>query len=750
MAEVSEEASVMPNLSVEARSPSMKTAAVPSLGRGSPGGSSRKLSSPKGAGDSSHLFDEGARVRHKTRGLGTVIELMADGRTRVLFDDGDEHRYKPSSMHKIWIDNDAKALSQEEMAILLVQRKTRTALGTKRFVHSASYRKTEVRKIEGGDYDPEEVTAAIKMQGAVRGWQVRTGLGAAGLSFLEKIKVASPAPGKQPTLTGFISPLKTKGRRRSINGQRLSKAEVSLLSAAEKGETAVALSAHYDSGASLGVQDEEGRTPVMCAADANQTITALLLLKCGGARTDLKDRQGRSSLSYAITRQNVALTLALISNVCGLAGDTSAELSIFLSERELTRLYRLLSELDIVRFGRAIALLFLTDPEGCLLVLVRAITAVRDRAASIEKREHEQALQLKRMEDLIRAGISALFHHGRELVIPAQLVKTVGALYALKEDLAAAQALCRESCERREVVGCMLRASQSALTVAVNNECKELLHQTDMRLFFEELWGGQLLANLTGASAKVTSVATLTTYSRAASKATLARAPSWVDKAKASTVATARLTESSGVRGMAKGVSFDLPSPAIAPAASTEASASGNSPQKSSRVGGTDYQKHRQLAVPASKPALMRAATSRMPRWLTPEWAEHQEARPDHARLSKRDSSGSEQDEAPEPCERHPFADFWIGASVTHPKHGPGRVENFIQGDSSDVNGVSGDAGRVEMRMEYGSMRVEFDNGDTCAAACTHTCARSHLARTGDPPPCALRLAAGTATTPRA
>jgi hypothetical protein len=43
----------------------------------------------------------GARVRHKTRGAGTIIELMEDGRTRVAFDDGEEHRYKPASMKKL-------------------------------------------------------------------------------------------------------------------------------------------------------------------------------------------------------------------------------------------------------------------------------------------------------------------------------------------------------------------------------------------------------------------------------------------------------------------------------------------------------------------------------------------------------------------------------------------------------------------------------------------------------------------------
>ena len=38
------------------------------------------------------IFAVGARVRHMLRGLGTVVELMEDGRTRVRLDSGEEHR----------------------------------------------------------------------------------------------------------------------------------------------------------------------------------------------------------------------------------------------------------------------------------------------------------------------------------------------------------------------------------------------------------------------------------------------------------------------------------------------------------------------------------------------------------------------------------------------------------------------------------------------------------------------------------
>ena len=50
----------------------------------------------------SYKFAVGTRVKHPTRGNGTVTELLQDeSRSRVLFDSGEEHRYKPSSMHKI-------------------------------------------------------------------------------------------------------------------------------------------------------------------------------------------------------------------------------------------------------------------------------------------------------------------------------------------------------------------------------------------------------------------------------------------------------------------------------------------------------------------------------------------------------------------------------------------------------------------------------------------------------------------------
>ena len=64
----------------------------------------------KGTKPAAHLADAddkvgavavGARVSHAKRGLGTVVDQMGDGRTRVVFDSGDEHRYRQGSMHKL-------------------------------------------------------------------------------------------------------------------------------------------------------------------------------------------------------------------------------------------------------------------------------------------------------------------------------------------------------------------------------------------------------------------------------------------------------------------------------------------------------------------------------------------------------------------------------------------------------------------------------------------------------------------------
>ena len=53
-----------------------------------------------GGGGGGPALAVGTRLRHGKRGVGTVAEQMEDGRVRVVFDSGDEHRYKTSAMHK--------------------------------------------------------------------------------------------------------------------------------------------------------------------------------------------------------------------------------------------------------------------------------------------------------------------------------------------------------------------------------------------------------------------------------------------------------------------------------------------------------------------------------------------------------------------------------------------------------------------------------------------------------------------------
>ena len=55
-------------------------------------------------------------MSHRKHGEGTVTELMPDGRTRISFDNGEEHRYKPESMHKLERGESAKAEAEAEAA----------------------------------------------------------------------------------------------------------------------------------------------------------------------------------------------------------------------------------------------------------------------------------------------------------------------------------------------------------------------------------------------------------------------------------------------------------------------------------------------------------------------------------------------------------------------------------------------------------------------------------------------------------
>ena len=47
--------------------------------------------------------DVGTWIRHETRGRGQVVKHKEDGRTKVRFENSEEHYYKPSSMHKFTV-----------------------------------------------------------------------------------------------------------------------------------------------------------------------------------------------------------------------------------------------------------------------------------------------------------------------------------------------------------------------------------------------------------------------------------------------------------------------------------------------------------------------------------------------------------------------------------------------------------------------------------------------------------------------
>ena len=61
-------------------------------------------------------FAPGDLVRHKERGIGSVSEFLSDGRMPVLFENGETHRYKPSSWYKFELVEKANQGSEEEKA----------------------------------------------------------------------------------------------------------------------------------------------------------------------------------------------------------------------------------------------------------------------------------------------------------------------------------------------------------------------------------------------------------------------------------------------------------------------------------------------------------------------------------------------------------------------------------------------------------------------------------------------------------
>ena len=72
--------------------------------------SKEELSRMAGRDGALRSFGVGARIVHRQRGAGVVLEIMPDGRTRILFDSGEEHRYKPASMRKLRAEGTALVL----------------------------------------------------------------------------------------------------------------------------------------------------------------------------------------------------------------------------------------------------------------------------------------------------------------------------------------------------------------------------------------------------------------------------------------------------------------------------------------------------------------------------------------------------------------------------------------------------------------------------------------------------------------
>lgn len=231
--------------------------------------------------------------------------------------------------------------------------------------------------------------------------------------------------------------------------------------------------------AQLNRQDKHGRTPLMRAIDANQTTTALLLLRLrSGSKVTIRDKYGRSSLSYAISRSSLPLILALISNITGLAGNATDELAEVLNLTEISRLYQQLASIDAVKLGRAAALMFLTDPESALLILVRAITALDDKALRLQARDAARSRALRRSTEMMEAAVIALLHHSTTTVQP---LPNPGETTAATD------------CSRQELASCILRSSTSAVRLAIDFGCKSLLNQPFLVYFFQDQWSGALI-----------------------------------------------------------------------------------------------------------------------------------------------------------------------------------------------------------------------------------------------------------------
>ena len=118
------------------------------------------------------LLELGTRVRHRERGLGTVTEiLMDDSRTRVAFDNGEEHRYRPASLHKLVAvaekDNESpspmRRLSRSNTVLSQVQDMINSKF-SKGATHMLLYLNKETFVGTAGKQLAVEVRAALKMR----------------------------------------------------------------------------------------------------------------------------------------------------------------------------------------------------------------------------------------------------------------------------------------------------------------------------------------------------------------------------------------------------------------------------------------------------------------------------------------------------------------------------------------------------------------------------------------------------------
>ena len=91
--------------------------------REGPGRSRSSRGSSRAGRMQTFSFAVGTRVRHEKRGPGVVTELMDDGRTRVQFDNGDQHRYNLSSMHKLSAEHPARPQPSNGEAMRKLSRK---------------------------------------------------------------------------------------------------------------------------------------------------------------------------------------------------------------------------------------------------------------------------------------------------------------------------------------------------------------------------------------------------------------------------------------------------------------------------------------------------------------------------------------------------------------------------------------------------------------------------------------------------